>query len=190
MGTDPVMCPGCGSAMVMAVSRGATGREYVCDSCGSAMAGIAVLRALLGDGVAGKIWTGIDPADGTVAGVAKRCGFCFSAMSPRSVENGTAAICRICQVMWLDKAALESLATPTSPVRLAQVGVARCGNCGAGIPSPLDHKCRHCGSAFTIEPVVAAAPVRRRSHVNSDVMEVAGLFARAVGAVLDWYPFS
>jgi hypothetical protein len=92
--------------------------------------------------------------------------------------------------MWVDKAALESLATPNSPLRLAQLGVARCGNCGAGIPSPLDHKCRYCGSAFSIEPQVVAAPARRRSRVGNDVMEIAGLFARAVGAILDWGPFS
>ena len=190
MATDPVMCPGCGGAMIMAVSRGATGREYVCDNCGSAMAGIGVYRALLNDGIAGKIWNGEPAAPAGLNRSSKRCGFCFSTMSTRQIDSGSAAICKTCQVMWLDKEALESLATPNSPLRLAQVGVARCGNCGAGIPSPLDHKCRYCGSAFSIEPHVILAPTRRRSRVSNDLIDVAAVFARAVGAVLDWYPFS
>ena len=184
------MCPGCGGEMMMAVSRGSTGREYVCDGCGSAMAGIAVFRALLNDGVAGKIWNGEEGSSGDAIRTSRRCGFCFSSMSLRGIDAGRAAICKTCQVMWLDKEALESLATPTSPLRLAQLGVARCGNCGAGIPSPLDHKCRYCGSAFSVEPQVMAVPIRRRARVSGDLIEVAAGFARAVGAVLDWYPFS
>lgn len=176
--------------MITAVSRGATGREYVCDGCGSAMAVIGVFRALLNDGVAASIWNGEATLPAGTSQTSKRCGFCFSEMSPRHVDSGSAAICKTCQVMWLDKEALESLATPTSPMRLAQVGVARCGNCGAGIPSPLDERCRYCGSAFTREPQTMAAPMPVRSGVSSDLTSVAGLFARAVGAVLDWYPFS
>lgn len=190
MGTDPVMCPGCSGGMIIAVSRGATGREYVCDVCGSAVAGIAVFRTLLSERVAGNIWNSDERSSVGEEQPTRRCGFCFSGMSARTVESGHAAICRTCQVLWLDREALESLATPSSPLRLAQLGVARCGNCGAGIPSPLDHKCRYCGSAFSVEPEVVVAPIRRGSRVSGDLMEVAGLFARAVGAVLDWYPFS
>ena len=175
--------------MVVAVSRGASGREYVCDGCGSAVAGIAVFRVLLGDAQAGRIWNSSPPAP-EEGSLRTRCGFCFSVMSPRTSGAGSAAICRTCQVIWFDKAALESLTTPNSPLRLAQLGVVRCGSCGAGIASPLDHKCHYCGAAFSLEPQVVAAPARRHSRVSRDLVEVADLFARAVGAVLDWYPFS
>jgi hypothetical protein len=186
------MCPGCRNPMIVAVSRGASGREYVCDQCGSAVAGVAVFRTLLGDRQAGRIWAGSEaPPDAESGDKPVSCGFCFSSMQPRVLDSGRAAICKGCQVMWFDREALESQTTSTSPLRLSQVGVARCGNCGAGIPSPLDHHCRYCGSAFSVEPQsVVMRPVQRDAGALGDVAEITFCFARAVGAVLDWYPWS
>jgi hypothetical protein len=73
---------------------------------------------------------------------------------------------------------------------LGQLGVARCDNCGAGIASALDHQCRYCGVAFSLEPQTVVMSPRRGLRVSDDLVEVAGLFARAVGAILDWNPFS
>jgi hypothetical protein len=169
--------------MSVAFSRAEVGREYVCDSCGSAVAGIAVYRKLLGEPVAGRIWSGLQPPS---EGKPLRCGFCFSAMQPRSVEGGLAAICRSCQVMWLDKVALESQTSKISPLRLSQIGVARCGHCGAAVSSPLDRQCRFCKAAFTVEPRDVVLPNRRRGDTFDEAAEVVFFFARAVVAVLDW----
>ena len=70
-------------------------------------------------------------------------------MAGRSVEQGHAAICHICQVIWFDRDALGALSTTVPATeRLSEVGVTRCAYCGAPIASPLDDCCRYCGTAL------------------------------------------
>jgi Zn-finger nucleic acid-binding protein len=181
MDTDQVMCPGCGVGMTIAVNRAVNSREYVCNQCGSAVAGVAVFRRLLGDHRVGEIW---NAEQATASYDDPRCGFCLGGMEPRAVENGHAAICKTCQVIWLDKAALGSLTTMVPMPTLAEVGVTKCSNCGAPITSPLAERCGHCGAALEIAPVVVAAPAPQNTGTDCDHLGGAAYwFARAVGAL-------
>jgi rubrerythrin len=153
METEAVRCPGCGEAMTIAVNRAVTSREYVCDHCGGAVAGVAVFRHLLDDQQVAHIWSGETASDDTKP---PRCGFCLAYMEPRALERGHAAICKTCQVIWFDKEALDSLTTTVQTHALSEVGVSRCSYCGAAITSPLDERCRYCGKGFDEAPVVAA----------------------------------
>ena len=175
--------------MTVAVNRAVNSREYVCSQCGGAVAGVAVFRHLLGDYQVGEIWNG-EPASAGEDAKPPRCGFCFAPMEPRTVETGHAAICKTCQVIWLDKPALETLSTSVDTQSLADVGVTKCSNCGAPIMSPLAEKCGHCGAALEVAPVVVAAPAPAGSGTDWDqVGHAAHWFARAVGGLLDssWY---
>lgn len=175
--------------MTVAVNRAVNSREYVCDQCGSAVAGVAVFRHLLGDHQVGEIWNAEAPP-AFEDGRPRRCGFCFAAMEPRTVETGHAAICKTCQVIWLDKPALESLASTVPTQSLAEIGVTKCSNCGAPITSPLAEKCSHCGAALEVAPVVVAAPAPAGSGADWDqVGHAAYWFTRALGGLLDssWY---
>jgi len=160
METEPVRCPGCGEAMTVAVNRAVSSREYVCNHCGGAVAGVPVFRGLLGDHQVGQIWSGQPWSNKSGLDDVKplRCGFCFADMEPRTLDEGHAAICKTCQVIWFDKAALQSLTTTVRAEALSEVGVTKCGYCGAAISSQLDERCRYCGKAFDLAPVVDAAP--------------------------------
>jgi hypothetical protein len=190
METEPVRCPGCGEAMTVAVNRAVNSREYVCNQCGGAVAGVPVFRRLLGDQQVGRIWSGQMSSDESGSDEAKppRCGFCFADMEPRTLEQGRAAICKTCQVIWFDKEALESLNTIVRTEALSEVGVTKCGYCGAAISSPLDERCRYCGKAFDVAPVVVAAPASPSSSRGNwdDPRQGADWFVHALGAVLDW----
>lgn len=184
MNSEAVACPGCGAAMTVAVNRAVGSREYVCNQCGSAVAGVAVFRHLLGDHQVGEIWGGEAPDQG--GSDPPRCGFCCVAMQPRAIETGRAAICKTCQVIWLDKAALESLTAAVPRQSLAEVGVTKCSNCGAPITSPLAEKCSHCGAALEVAPVVVVAPEPVGSGTDWDhAGHAAYWFARAVGGLID-----
>ncbi len=160
METEPVPCPGCGEAMTVAVNRAVSSREYVCNHCGGVVAGVPVFRHLLGDHQVGQIWSGQICTDESGSDDANplRCGFCSAEMEPRMLEHGHAGICKTCQVIWFDKEALESLTTTVRTEALSEVGVTKCGYCGAAISSPLDERCRYCGKAFDVAPVFDAAP--------------------------------
>ena len=151
METEPVRCPGCGGVMTIAVNPAVSSREYVCNTCGGAVAGVAVFRHLIGEHQVGQIWIGDPPAPDEAP---RRCGFCFANMEPRGLESGHAAICKTCQVIWLDKDALSSLAVACPVSHLSDLPVPRCSNCGAAISSPLDEKCRYCGAALELAPIV------------------------------------
>ena len=177
--------------MTIAVNRAVSSREYVCNQCGGAVAGVAVFRHLLGDHQVGEIWSSETPtssADG--AGQPLRCGFCLAAMELRSVPSGQAAICKTCQVMWLDKTALGSITTTVASPTLAEVGVTKCSNCGAPISSPLAEKCEHCGAALEVAPVVVMAPTAETvgvgwPEVGTGAGSAGHWFARAVSAVIN-----
>ena len=197
METDPVRCPGCGEAMAIAVNPAVSSREYVCSRCGSAVAGVAVFRQLLGEHQVGQIWNGPvgDPGSAD-AGTRPRCGFCFAAMEPRGLECGHAAICKTCQVIWLDKDALGSLTAAVPVTHLADISVPKCSNCGAVISSPLEEKCRYCGAALEVAPTVVVVPPAAddRSWDNIDfnaggppdhASRAAVWLARAIGSAVD-----
>jgi hypothetical protein len=178
--------------MTIAVNPAVSSREYVCNTCGGAVAGVAVFRHLIGEHQVGQIWSGHLPAPDEAP---PRCGFCFANMEPRGLESGHAAICKTCQVIWLDKDALSSLTAAFPVSHLSELSVPKCSNCGAAISSPLDEKCRYCGAALELAPMVTPAPRAAGSAMPSwDVpgmsREDAGTaviwFARALGAVLDW----
>jgi hypothetical protein len=171
--------------MSIAVNPAVSSREYVCSGCGGAVAGVAVFRQLLGEHQVGQIWNG-DAS--TASGDPPRCGFCFAAMEPRQLETGNAAICKTCQVIWLDREALESLTAAVPVQHLSDIGVPMCRNCGAAISSPLDEKCRYCGAALEIAPPVVVAPAPAPAGSDMDwgrAGHAAYWFTRAVGALLD-----
>ena len=170
--------------MTVAVNRAVSSREYVCNLCGGAVAGVAVFRHLLGNDQFGRIWNGEPGPDDNKP---PRCGFCFADMEPRTLEPGHAAICKTCQVIWLDKEALESLTTTVQTQALSEVGVTRCSYCGAAITSPLDERCRYCGNAFEVAPIVVAPEPRGSSAGDWEgAGKAAYWFGRALGAVSDW----
>jgi hypothetical protein len=84
-------------------------------------------------------------------------------MEPKAVPTGAAAICRACEVVWLDRQALGSL-----PVRAAepegqptldtQTQAARCPQCGAPIANSWDEHCRYCGAAIHAPTKVVVLP--------------------------------
>ena len=123
-------------------------RQYVCDSCGGVVIGIAVLRQLCGP--AGQhIWTAERaPAGSADAG---RCPFCLSPMQPKAVPTGKAAICRVCEVVWLDKPAVSSLpVTNTTPADqpTLETQALHCQQCGAPVVHTWDERCQYCGAAL------------------------------------------
>jgi DNA-directed RNA polymerase subunit RPC12/RpoP len=193
MEAEPVRCPGCGGAMSIAVNPAVSSREYVCNDCGSAVAGVAVFRQLLGEHQVGLIWNG-GQSEGSDGAQPPRCGFCFASMESRTLETGHAAICKTCQVIWLDKDALGSLTAAVPVQHLSDIAVPKCSNCGAAISSPLDEKCKYCGAALELAPPVvvapapAGAPTDWTGNFASDfggAGHAAYWFTRAVGALLD-----
>ncbi len=157
MESAPVRCPGCGDLMVVGVGPTGGGRQYRCDGCGSTVAGIAGFHHVLGDAVANAVWSGEEPGPDEAQPVV--CGFCFGPMHLRKPKAGRAAICRTCQVMWLDQDAMEASSREAPARPRLEMGVLRCENCGAAVPSSLDEGCRYCGGRFVPVPPVIAAPV-------------------------------
>lgn len=172
--------------MFLGVERGVE-RRYQCDRCGGAVAGIAVWRRLLAEGMASQIWSSAPP-DAAEARAAT-CAFCLSPMRALTAPAGQAALCRTCQVMWLDRDAHEATARPqTEPLR-RQLGLLRCDNCGAAIASPLDDRCRYC-SATLVKPMSppVPAPTRRGSDVDwGGIGYVLYGLGRLATGVLDWF---
>jgi hypothetical protein len=185
MESEPVRCPGCGDPMVVGVGTAGGGRQYRCDGCGSTVAGIAVFHHVLGDAVANAVWSGDEPDPGEVSPVV--CGFCFASMHLRQTTVGRAAICRTCQVMWLDREAMEASSRDAPPRPRLEMGVVRCDNCGAAVPSSLDERCRYCGKAFVLAPpvIVAAMPAHHDEFEWGAVGTLGGWIARAVEALTD-----
>ena len=130
-------------------------RQYLCTACGGAVIGIAVLRQV--SNAAQHIWTA-DPAPGASP---VRCPFCSGAMESRAMQNGSAAICKACEVVWLDKAAVSSLpAKETAPpghLALA-TETPHCQQCGAPIAHTWDEQCPYCGAAIHAPTQVVLFP--------------------------------
>jgi Zn-finger nucleic acid-binding protein len=148
MGTGQSSCPACSGPLITGQVEGF--RQYVCDSCGGVVIGIAALRQLCGS-VGQHIWTAEPapaPAGNTDAG---RCPFCPALMQPKTVPVGKAATCKTCEVVWLDKPAVSSLPV-TASVPAGQptleTQARRCQQCGAPVVHTWDERCQYCGAAL------------------------------------------
>jgi hypothetical protein len=82
-------------------------------------------------------------------------------MESRATPIGSAAICKACEVVWLDKAAVSSLpakdATPTGHPTLA-TETPHCEQCGAPIAHTWDESCPYCGAAIHAPTQVVLFP--------------------------------
>ena len=158
MGSEQLTCPGCRGDLVMGQIEGF--RQYVCSGCGGVVIGIAVLRQLSG-GMGQHIWTA-EPAP-AAASSALKCPFCPTMMAPKTVPTGSAATCRACEVVWLDKQAAGSLTVRASdaqaqPTLETQSQAARCQQCGAPILHTWDERCQYCGAALHAPTQVVVLP--------------------------------
>jgi DNA-directed RNA polymerase subunit M/transcription elongation factor TFIIS len=172
MGTGQLSCPACAGHLLTGQVEGL--RQYVCDCCAGVVIGIAVLRQLAGP-VGQHIWTAEAlPGVGVSAG---RCPFCSSPMVPKPGPSaGTAAICKGCEVVWLDKTAVSSLPvrTTASPDQTTlETETPRCGQCGAPILHTWDEQCQYCGAAIHAPTKVVL--------LESDLPEVGRTVPRSIG---------
>lgn len=119
-------------------------RYYACPSCGGVVAGVAVFREMVGQHLGHQLWSSAMSA-GTTAGTG-RCPFCSLPMRPASVENGEVWVCKACEVAWLDKDAITTLAAAEGPRIEVSThdAVPRCENCGAPLLHASDTHCSYC----------------------------------------------
>jgi Zn-finger nucleic acid-binding protein len=144
--SEALPCPGCGAQLTISTTAGK--RRYLCAACGGVVCGMAVLRDFAGAEPAQHLWTSaiVSDADGE-----ERCPFCFAHMHTAGVEHGHAAICKTCEMVWLDKDALSTMTPGTSAQQgqAAADGVSKCPNCGAPVAHSWDEKCTYCGAALS-----------------------------------------
>jgi hypothetical protein len=72
-------------------------------------------------------------------------------MQPKTVPVGKAAICKACEVVWLDKPAVSSLpvtATTPSDQPTLETQSFHCQQCGAPVLHSWDERCQYCGAAL------------------------------------------
>lgn len=168
MGSEQLVCPGCGAGLAMGQVQGF--RQYVCPVCGGVIVGVAVLRQLSGE-AGQRIWTA-EPSAGPMT--AATCPFCSTKMTPKTLPNGKAATCRVCEVVWLDKQAASSLPVreanaPSQGTLETQSEAARCQQCGAPVLHTWDERCQYCGAALRAPTQVV---VLRESAANGSSTDV------------------
>ena len=173
MGSEQLVCPGCGGDLAMGQVQGF--RQYVCPVCGGLVVGIAVLRQLSGE-AGQRIWTA-EPSAGTMA--AATCPFCRTKMTPKAVPTGNAATCRVCEVVWLDKQAASSLSVretdaPSQATLETQSEAARCQQCGAPVLHTWDERCQYCGAALHAPTQVVVLREGTASGSSTDVWDGMG----------------
>jgi Zn-finger nucleic acid-binding protein len=158
-------------------------RQYLCTTCGGAVIGTAVLRQV--SSAAQHIWTA-EPAPGASP---VRCPFCLAAMESRTVQSGSAAICKPCEVVWLDKAAVSSLpAKETGPVGHGTLATEtpHCEQCGAPIANSWDERCAYCGAAVHAPTQVVLLPTEvPRNHPDWGRGGLGGLLSGVLDALTD-----
>jgi len=157
MSSEPLSCPGCSGPLEAGQAEGF--RHYVCSQCGGVVIGIAVLRQLAGP-AGQRFWTA-EPAPAAAGPL--RCPFCSREMEAKTVPTGTAATCKVCEVVWLDKAAVSSLRVQApgpvgQPSLESEARAARCEQCGAPIANSWDEYCRYCGAAIHAPTKVVVLP--------------------------------
>lgn len=164
-------------------------RHYICQQCNGWVVAIAVLRKLVVSGIAGQIWNGEEAQNDAVG----PCPFCRRPMEGRPVAAGNAAICKTCQVIWLDRTALSALPAATTTPLAAAEHEARCENCGAYAASPYDEKCRYCGTSLgpatkvVMVPVEAPSPARARLGDAALAAYGAGQVIQGAASLLDLF---
>jgi rubrerythrin len=158
-------------------------RQYLCTSCGGAVIGIAVLRQV--STAAQQIWTG-EPAPGASPAL---CPFCSVAMESRAMQIGSAAICKPCEVVWLDKAAASSLPAKetASPGHAAlATETPHCGQCGAPIAHTWDESCPYCGASIHAPTQVVLFPTELPGeHADWEHRRRGGLLSGVLDALTD-----
>jgi Zn-finger nucleic acid-binding protein len=181
VGTDQAKCPGCSGNLMTGQVDGF--RQYLCTDCGGAVIGIAVLRQV--SGAAQHIWTGEPvPAASPV-----HCPFCSAAMESRAIEIGSAAICKACEVVWLDKAAVSSLpakegASTARPTLATETP--HCEQCGAPIAHTWDESCPYCGAAIHAPTKVVLFPTEvPGEHANWEPAGLGGLLSGALDVLTE-----
>jgi hypothetical protein len=158
-------------------------RQYLCTSCGGAVIGIAVLRQV--STAAQHIWT----SEPVPAAAPVHCPFCSGAMEGRAMPTGSAAICKACEVVWLDKAAVSSLpakdAAPTGQSTLV-TETPHCEQCGAPIAHTWDETCAYCGAAIHAPTQVVLFPTELPGeHSNWEPGRRGGLLSGVLDALTD-----
>ena len=82
-------------------------------------------------------------------------------MQHKALPAGSAAMCKGCEVVWLDKQAVQSLpdkaSTPGTGPTLASEAL-KCPQCGAPLANSWDEKCQFCGSALHAPTQVVVLP--------------------------------
>jgi hypothetical protein len=147
MGSEPLACPLCGTAMADATSQ-SSGRT--CRSCGARLIGLAPFERLLQEGVGNGVW--IACAETPRSGPA--CPFCQQGMHqppPEAVMPKDLSVCRLCQQVLVPASATEwmtqfALSAPgAGPVAApAPATPTDCSNCGAPYEPDENGCCRYC----------------------------------------------
>ena len=153
----------------------------MCDSCGGSVLTIAVLRQLA-PAVAHSLWNEgprLSPGSGLA-----RCPFCQLEMQPKAIEAGTAALCRPCEAVWLDKEASETvkIKAPVDSEPSLSSEELRCPQCGAPVGNTWDETCKYCGAGLHAPVKVVVLPegeagpwgTERRGPASSFASEVLG----------------
>jgi hypothetical protein len=105
------------------------------------------------------------------------------------MKIGSAAICKPCEVVWLDKAAVSSLPAnedaPTGQPTLA-TETPHCGQCGAPIAHTWDERCPYCGAAIHAPTQVVLFPTELPAeHVDWEHGRPGGLLSGVLDALTD-----
>jgi hypothetical protein len=115
---------------------------------------MAVFRQLEG-GVAQQLWT----AAAAEGGRRLPCPFCAAPMEDKSAPTGEVARCLVCESVWLDKAAFESMpADPGPKQQPLNAQELKCPQCGAPLEGSYDEQCRYCGAALKPPVTVVIVP--------------------------------
>jgi Zn-finger nucleic acid-binding protein len=150
------LCPGCSGKLMVNPVEGF--RHYLCASCGGTVITIAVLRQLAVH-VAQQVWTE-EPSASPGTGRA-RCPFCTQEMQPKAVPNGSAATCRPCEAVWLDKDAADNLtvkAPPEGSQPTLSSEALKCPQCGAPVANSWAENCQYCGASLHAPTKVVVLP--------------------------------
>jgi hypothetical protein len=110
-------------------------------------------------------------------------------MESRAMKIGSAAICKPCEVVWLDKAAVSSLpakeSAPTGQPALA-TETPHCGQCGAPIAHTWDERCPYCGAAIHAPTQVVLFPTALpEEHTDWERRRRGGLLSGVLDALTD-----
>ena len=181
MGSDQLSCPGCSGNLMAGQVEGF--RQYLCASCGGVVIGIAALRQL--SGPAGQhIWTS-EPPPGASRGPV-HCPFCSSGMEPKTAPAGSAAICRACEMVWLDKQAVASLPVKATGAadKTLETEALHCDQCGAPVLHSWDEKCQYCGAALHAPTKVVVLESDAPEDSAAGALGRGGRWAEAFGMLM------